>query len=93
MVLSQANLLVIDNALLAQISQKAMGAALENSDDGEESSFSLTAFLLSLWLSGTGLSQGTKIQLTHLMLAAATPVYVNEYLISPFTCTAISRWM
>lgn len=48
----QAHLLVIDNALLAQISQKGMGAALEPSEDGEEPSFSLTAFLLSFWLSG-----------------------------------------
>ena len=48
----QANLLVIDNALLAQISQKAMGATLEYTENKEEGSFNLTAFLLSFWLSG-----------------------------------------
>ena len=50
--LLQASLLVVDNKLLLQVAEEVIGAPLDRSDSPEAGSFSISAFLLSLWLSG-----------------------------------------
>ena len=48
----QANLLVIDSKLLLGVASEVMGGPQDRLDGLEEGNFSLSAFLLSLWLSG-----------------------------------------
>ena len=48
----QASLLVVNNKLLLQVAEEVIGAPLDRADNPDAGSFSISAFLLSLWLSG-----------------------------------------
>ena len=43
---------MVDNKVLLELAQEVMGGPLDRLDAAEEGAFSLSAFLLSLWLSG-----------------------------------------